>query len=210
MGALWIETICRPDGRDYAKGAHGVTAIGRRWAVTCDGHRLLAIEGDGPEGGPGGVASLLREPSGRATTLTALREWCASLPPIPVPGPCDKCHGKQPKCDECYGDGEHECDCGHVHDCEKCDGEGVMECDACHAGRPIDPLGSAAAVTGCIDGACVNLRLLAPMIANAPGDAVTVLVTDAESPVHLFGDGWQGVLMPMRSDAPVTTFAGWL
>jgi len=27
-------------------------------------------------------------------------------------------------CDECHGDGTHECDCGHVHECSFCDGKG--------------------------------------------------------------------------------------
>jgi DnaJ-class molecular chaperone len=31
------------------------------------------------------------------------------------------------KCDTCYGDGEHECECGDTHECQACGGSGKEE-----------------------------------------------------------------------------------
>lgn len=30
-------------------------------------------------------------------------------------------------CEQCLGEGTHECDCGDIHDCHSCDGEGKKD-----------------------------------------------------------------------------------
>ena len=31
------------------------------------------------------------------------------------------------ECEECYGEGTHECSCGNYHDCEECKGSGRLD-----------------------------------------------------------------------------------
>lgn len=55
-----------------------------------------------------------------AATLFAPEEWVA------LPDVANFLADTQEDCPECLGDGQHECECGDVHECANCGGTGKL------------------------------------------------------------------------------------
>ena len=109
----------------------------------CEGRVLVRVPaewgtelGDG-EGGEGHLAGFVeREGWSRPES-----EFVAVvLPEVALKvQPCPRCNGKgRDKCHHCWGRGEHECECGDVHECRSCRGRGDEDCDRCEGSGELE------------------------------------------------------------------------
>lgn len=131
-----------------------------------------------------------------------------NLPPEPAWATCPRCHGtgKCRRCGECNGEGELECDLGHMHRCEDCNGRGQVEgerdpCMECEgSGRDYNgtPVLERSVLIGAVH---FDWRYLS-MIADLPGAEVGLENAGGPLSEHrrlLFrfaGDG-RGIVMPL-------------
>lgn len=174
----------------------GSTYKGIRYDVATDGHAILLVPGTKyPKRNNAVPISGVLKGSDRAathrTTLEALREWTAEVPPP------DKCSG-------CNGTGTipHSCDCQFCHydDEEECD-----DCGGTGQWSPIDKceFGSVS----------LDRRLLARVVAELDGDGtngVDVSFGGELDAVRLTVGEVIALVMPLRGDGNfVTSFDGW-
>lgn len=122
-----------PSGRPYELRTYVVeTALGAR-ALAITGQGMVACAADAADVKPHGAELelgkinewLTRDGHSAEVTLDVLAERLGP-PDAALPQPTRSQEG----CDRCWGDGQHECDCGDAHDCAACDGTGfrtVME-----------------------------------------------------------------------------------
>lgn len=207
---LWPENVCSDDP------ARPTLHRPFRWRgslIYSDGRALVRIADDGREANDKGptmdglweVAWADNRAEPVTLPMDALREWCG-----PAESPCPECKGKPAeateKCSECDGTGRDicTCECGeesHHVDCDFCEGKGVqVGCSACDGEGIVDR--DTIDRRGSVGVQHFNPRLLANMLAGAPGETVTLIPATREAPaicVRVDGDSpWDGLLMPLR------------
>ena len=194
----WLAALADPTRPDTpAERAFGLTLAGAPWMVATDGHVLVALEGAGalplsPSLDAAVVARYaprLTEPGGVVADFAALAEWIG-FAPILLLVPCGVCGGTGRVIE--HGDCD---DCAHRAQCDECEGRGRLDAVAdCRPGR--------------LGAAVINRTLLAPLWGHLTPGPVRVIVTGAEAPLGLHGDGWVVLVMPLRwDDRPVEAFA---
>lgn len=181
------------------------------WIFASDGHVAGAIPDDGREAGPPPFPATTTLLDRLTEELVAparvevgrLREWAG-----PAPEVCPACTtlSREASCRRCHGSGHEECfHCGHDMDCEECEGEGVVGCPKCDGtgevtARTLDRIGT-------IAGKPFNRRLLARLLSGCPGEHVELASCGAAmDPVLVRGDGWAGLIMPIRHDYATNGF----
>ena len=97
------------DSREYLRQPW--TRDGYTWAT--EGHIIIRVPAiaDIPDN-KGAV-----DADGLFSRQPDAKEWLA-VPTVKAPKPA--------KCDDCYGSGLHECNCGHEHTCGVCNGTGKV------------------------------------------------------------------------------------
>ncbi len=90
------------------------------------------------------------------------------------------------KCDLCRGEGQHECECGNVHDCDRCQGTGLLPVK----GKPID-----------IGGVHSVSHIYLHKIRDIPGIEICASTNGTPHALGLrFDGGGEGRLMGMRTE----------
>lgn len=197
---VWPETLCSEDcGRPKLEVPMRLGG----YIVCTDGHQLARISDDGRdadeacEGLDIVCAPFGREhPDALTFDLASLREWCG---PAEDP-PCPKCGGEPAACERCKGEGGLGCvcrDCGveHWRTCPECNGRGHPRCDECGSHETdletLDRLGT-------LGLARFSRRRLRFLLDGAPGETVRVAETGESTAIVVLGEGWDGLLMPIR------------
>ncbi len=221
----WLRSACDKGDDEYRKNLRepfGATLRGVRYACATDGRKLLLVAMEHPDRSNAPPvekmeAALFAEDGARTCRLEALRSWCRDgLPPLPAPeSPCPRCNGNsEPDCSECDGSGNcNKCQCDQEHDCGYCDGKGTSKCTDCDGkGTRGKARSDADNHPGMLsDGVCMDRRLLLGLIDAAPGESVKIRTGTVLGEVTIVGDGWRGIVMPMRvgKERP-PAFEGWL
>jgi hypothetical protein len=198
-----------------------LTADGREWAVTTDGHVLVAVHREYVSGDcatiPEAVAKLtlkwLPRISASAVRVQAgrLKAFARVTTPVAL---CDRCqNARRITCSQCNGTGRSECrcsDCGDEHDaeCPRCR-NGKLDCPACSGQTDDQPVQFLSGL--------VNRRKLARVLtAVSPDDDTDLTVSlealDAPSPYNCYllrpaeAPTWMALVMPMQHVTPQAVF----
>lgn len=197
--AARLARLCTPD-REHLATPWLIEHDGEPWTVASNGHVLLMMRGAFAErrsNAPNvyNILAKIKPVAALETTIGALRSWCGIAEEDgPLPD-CKKCgnSGKVP-CDECAETGLVECcRCQSETNCEACEGEGHIACSCsrgAEAWRPPD--------YGWVLGSLFNRRVIAQLSAAAPEGGVLLEWFAPDRPLHLMGDGWLGLVMPLR------------
>lgn len=129
---------------DLKSGPWSFTYGDREWAVTTQGHFLIAVP---REQIAGALFPLPAKAHALVSTWVPFQPLSPSLIPVAklrafagiseADADCDRCKNtRRVACDTCDGKGEVECECsrcgnGHDATCAECDGGGVVECLDC-------------------------------------------------------------------------------
>lgn len=201
-----IESICSRDPTRFnLMKPHRCPRDGEVWTGATDGHHALLIRGELPVelskvAGPDLWSVVPKKVGGVAVDREALLAWSGG--PMPPPPPCPCGGTKKKTCIECDGKKRvpHVCNCDHCwennDDCEFCKGTGTVTCECIPAPPP--------PAHGVLGGVAVNRWLVGNILTAAPAGPVLVQAGEDETPFHPFvlhGEGWLGLIMPVRSDA---------
>ena len=197
-----LEPFCDPTGiREFTQRPQTVG----RWTYTTTGHIAVRI----PECGGGrdvGFTDTIVERIDRWLETPDLEFRAVDLPPEPAWPKCLACGGtgRATRCHECNGEGERECDMGHLHDCDECQGSGQLagdeaQCVACKGLGTNDRAAPVWTYAVPIGGCFVNWRFLAKfkalpnaMFAPLPDGA------DGMDVVIVRFDGGMGAIVGLR------------
>lgn len=119
---------------------------------------------------------------------------------------CTTCLGtgkvKRIKCDECGGEGELECDLGHMHNCYACDGSGGFKSDGKHGEEILcdgcNGIGVKRYAPVHIGASAIDARYL-QVIRSLPG-AEIMQPTDRDSAIPFRFHSGDGLVMPIRTE----------
>lgn len=177
------------------------------WRYATDGRCAARIPADGepdtPDEGPQAMFP-------NAGSFFADHDFAGCVTPLPassgetVGRPCDEEHRIVDECGECGGRGEHECDCGDVHDCAACGGSGKTDVKAEQHPRTCACQG-AEMVQEPIDeiGGCTYAGKYLEKVRALPTARYCIEPGEGEWRLFLFvaEGGLQGVLGPIRRAA---------
>ena len=202
MDITWLQKLLDPnDSRPYLRQPFTASVNGKKYAAATNGNALTLIEGDFglPLQTRPDIETLLRQNPpgpGRSVKLSDIKEWCGD--PMFADG-CKVCGGtNKVPCEDCDGIGYHDCKtCGQETQCLRCDGDKVEDCpEHVVVSDYIDNY----SYFGRLHGVPVNRKLLARFLSGVSGDVVTIC-TNGSMAIHIIGDGWTVLVMPVREDA---------
>lgn len=189
----WLESICDPkDIRPITQAPHKIFIHGEPYAWSTSGNILLFLKGlfDYSFNDKDAKISDWAEPQSKApfvTSLSGLRVFAGGMA-------CSTCRETgRVDCDACEGKRGDDCDCPtcgtpHSIECDHCE-NGEIQCPNC-ANDPVRE--------GYLCDIPINRALLGKLLRGAPGVEVKIHTAGIEQRVQIFGDGWIGLIMPMR------------